>query len=225
MWPGFFLLVAFWAILVMLLAAFVATATDDSVDLFTWTAKRALQLTATAITTPQALAALAPIYAVIFGYSLLSLIVCMVGNVKLVLIQAVMFVVFVPDIAAWYRNYLTISSIITWAILASSSIWALFSALSERVITRSETGSPMGSDTFSHLLYYFALLSLLAAGAFCNNIVDFVECLALGFIAACMASYGIVVETNAFSRLIANSGGMMLANAVRSMRRRWRRND
>jgi hypothetical protein len=56
----------------------------------------------------------------------------------------------------------------------------------------------IGSDSFSHLLYYLALLMLISASSFCFDIVIFTESLAVGFVAACVGSYGILIETNIF---------------------------
>jgi hypothetical protein len=218
------LALAYFAILVLLLAAIVQTDASGSTTIWTLSlAALAPAVRAQANDPAAAIMSITPFYAVLFGFSLVSVMVTMVGNTKIAVIQGAIFAVFIPYIATLYRNYMVLATTVTGAFLIVCSLYSLFALLTRPFERLKEAGSPMGSDTFSHLLYYAALVAIIAASGFCGDLQDFVECLAIGFLLCCGGTAGIIAETLAFRGYSPNSGAAVLATIRQSALRLLRR--
>jgi hypothetical protein len=186
MWPAFFLTIAFVAILVLLYAAFVQAPPIGS------NKRSSSGIKASDTTTTDSTL---PIYAAIFGYGIMGAMACMIAGVKGVMLLTLVLIMTVPQILTFYRNYLIFSAVITFGVVAAGSLTSFVSFMRGR----SKYQKRIGSDSFSHVLYYPAILMLISAGWYCKDLTVFSETLAIGFVCACVGSQGIMLETNLFS--------------------------
>lgn len=183
--PAFFLAAAFIAIWVLLYSAFYNAPQMTSSE-----ARKRVVAFASAVSADSIL----PIYVAIFGYGIIGIVITMIAGPKGALVVTLFFILVIPQILTFYRNYLVFSAVIALGVLVAGSITALVAVMRGRPRKR-----PIGSDSVSHLLYYLSVLCLMGAGSFCFDIVLFTETLAVGFVAACGGSLGIMIETNQFS--------------------------
>lgn len=193
------LFVAFASILAVLFAAATVNSTIA-----------AAQAAAAPTSIGQSLLHAAPIYIAIFGYAVLSLIFLASLNFAAMALQTVIFLLFAPHLFLYYRNYLTLSAMITLGgLLACSFVGAVRTILVYRGPRRGHSAAglgkdarPLGLDTFSHGLFYVTILTLLASSGFCYDLVPFSEILAIGFVAAAAGVVGILRETDNYSLTI-----------------------
>lgn len=204
LWPAFFLMCAYVTLLIILGTAIAANDTSEV------TAKATISFTNDALAN---LNQFSIIYISIFTYSLMALVTTMLANVKFAALQAVIFIFFLPYLSLFYRSYLVFAAFITLGLALACTLLSILSALATitRLTKRGGKRLCIGSDAYSHVLYYLALLYIIAAGTYCGRLALFVDCLAIAFIAATLASVGIVYETNAFE----NTSILSLVNGVR----------
>lgn len=151
-----------------------------------------------------------PFYISVFGYAILSFICLAVINFYAMVGQAVLFTLFAPYLFFYYRNYLTLSMLFTLGSLLACTFMALVRVLlvcgggarKNFAAGLVKNERPMGFDTFSHLLFYVTLLTLLAASGFCFDLAVFAELLGIGFITACGGVAGILMETDNYKRTL-----------------------
>ena len=146
-----------------------------------------------------------PIYVSIFGYSILTVIVLLLTNFTIAASQTIIFLVMAPMFYTYYRNYLTLSAMITLGVLIAASIISLVRLVASlsylkgsRMARISRSDRALGSDTLTHLAYYLSILSLMASSGFCFELTPFVEMLSLAFISTAAGTVGIIAETNNF---------------------------
>jgi hypothetical protein len=198
--PAIFLTIAFFALLVLLLAALVQMETSGSSKSI-WIFMLAALAPAVGGQTAEpamAIMSITPFYAALFCFTLVCLVGTMVVNTQIATVQAVIFLIFTPNIATLYRNYMVLAAAVGGGCLVVCSVYSLVTLFTRPVERLTAADNPRGSDTFSHLLYYVSLVWITAASGFCGDFLDFVECLAMAFLFACAATAGIVAETLAF---------------------------
>jgi len=179
-WPAVFFAVAFIAILVLLYSVF-----SNATQITPAGAKRVTGAAGPA-------ASILPIYVALFGYALMGAVAAMIAGSQAVMLLTALFVITVPAVYSFYRNFLVFSAAITVGFLVAGSLTSLGS-----VMLRRKRPQRLGSDSLSHLLYYVALALLVGAGSFCFDAALLTETLAMGFVCAAVASLGVLLETGA----------------------------
>lgn len=199
-WPSFFLAAA----LISFSLIFLSAATNPSMPLGV----------ASAVSVEEQFGSQnLPFYIAIFAYSLLSIIVTMLANVKLATLQAILFILFIPALSLYFRNYIILSALSTLGIMVACTLLSVLSVFGW-VSRRRNNGNRrlcIGADAPSHLLYYLCIVAMIAAAGFCGRLPLFTSCLALALISVSLGSVGILWETNAFE----NTSLQSLVSGVR----------
>jgi len=154
---------------------------------------------------------LIPIYGIILPLAIMFLIILMVAGTViptsdgagglgavggLVLAFLLALILIMPSIYVYYRAFMQASVVLTLGILSGATILSLASSAITTPFIRARR---FGSQTVSHVLYYFSLGALAVVASNCDSPDNVFMLIAASVLASACATLGIVVESNAWN--------------------------